>query len=214
MNRRTFIVAFTLAAVFLGGAAILFYTKGMEYVYVPSADKIVNPESIHNQGVRITAQEVVTPGMIKFGNEMFFSDIMGLYNGPLTIPNIGKVIAKFSGKGTTNLQVEAAQSFTVGNVVIQKGELIDTGLDVPKGAYAPLGIRFTVSEGKVKAGISCLVCHAGKYFTNNQVIPSAVIKTEPSRAHGGSVGGYKASSLFGLYWSAPHLHDGGVSWKG
>lgn len=30
-------------------------------------------------------------------------------------------------------------------------------------------------------------------------------------AHHGSTGGYKTPSLVGLYWSAPYLHDGGVS---
>jgi hypothetical protein len=30
-------------------------------------------------------------------------------------------------------------------------------------------------------------------------------------AHHGSGGGYKVPSLVGLYWSAPYLHDGGVS---
>ena len=30
-------------------------------------------------------------------------------------------------------------------------------------------------------------------------------------AHGDSPGGYKTPSLYGLYWSAPYLHDGGVA---
>ncbi len=105
----------------------------------------------------------------------------------------------------------------------------------------------------------CANCHSGPFLTNNKVIPSAEVGTNPVRAmalekteknfaalviytfdtpvpvsrnaqllsvptkdldqqqidlgwaHHGSRGGYKVPSLVGLYWSAPYLHDGGVS---
>ncbi|PMC39164.1 hypothetical protein CJ195_04300 [Bacillus sp. UMB0899] len=38
--------------------------------------------------------------------------------------------------------------------------MIDTGLDVPKGALVPLGVKIRYEDGHVKAGISCVVCHA------------------------------------------------------
>lgn len=71
-----------------------------------------------------------------------------------------KAIIKLKGEGTSNLMVEAAETVKVGNQTIKKGELIETGLDVPKGAYAPLGIKFKYDDGRPKAGVSCAVCHA------------------------------------------------------
>src|SRR5690606_35400078 len=42
----------------------------------------------------------------------------------------------------------------------RKGELIDTGLDVAKGAFVPLGFNLSMERGKVKIGIGCITCHA------------------------------------------------------
>jgi hypothetical protein len=95
-----------------------------------------------------------------FGNEVFLTDIMGVTNGPLTIQKIMKAIMELKGEGTTNLQVELAKSATIGGQSFKKGEKIDTGIDVPKGSYAPLGMPVTYSERKVRVGISCAACHA------------------------------------------------------
>lgn len=95
-----------------------------------------------------------------FGNEVFLTDIMGIVDGPLTITNIAKAIVQLKGQGTTNLQVELAKDVTLGDRTYRKGEKIDTGIDVPKGAYAPLGMPVKYSEGRLKVGISCMACHA------------------------------------------------------
>lgn len=95
-----------------------------------------------------------------FGNEVFLTDIMGIVDGPFTIPNLMKAIVGLRGKGTTNLRVELAKEVTIGGKTYKKGEKIDTGIDVPKGAYAPLGMPVKFSEGRLKVGISCAACHA------------------------------------------------------
>jgi hypothetical protein len=81
-----------------------------------------------------------------FGNEVFLTDIMGIVNGPLTITNIAKAIAQLKGQGTTNLQVELAKDVTLGDKTYKKGEKVDTGIDVAKGAYAPLGMPIKYSQ--------------------------------------------------------------------
>lgn len=95
-----------------------------------------------------------------FGNEVFLTDIMGIVNGPLTITNIAKAVVGLKGQGTTNLQVELAKDVTIGGKTYQKGEKVDTGIDVAKGAYAPLGMPVKYSRDGLKVGISCMACHA------------------------------------------------------
>lgn len=95
-----------------------------------------------------------------FGNEVFLTDVLGIVNGPITVANMAKAIVALKGKGTTNLQVELAETIKIGDKTFKKGDKIDTGIDVPKGTYAPLGMPVNYSEGKIKVGISCAACHA------------------------------------------------------
>ncbi|WP_078430338.1 electron transport protein [Alkalihalobacterium alkalinitrilicum] len=95
-----------------------------------------------------------------FGNEVFLTDILGMLDGPLTVSNIMKAIFELRGGHTNNLQVELAYDITLGDRTYNKGEKIDTGFDVPKGAIAPLGMPITFSDGRLKAGVSCAACHA------------------------------------------------------
>jgi hypothetical protein len=95
-----------------------------------------------------------------FGNEVFLTDILGVVDGPFNIRNILKAVAELRGRGTHNLRVELAEDITIGGKTYKKGQKIDTGLDVPKGAYAPLGLPVKYAGGKLKVGISCAACHA------------------------------------------------------
>jgi len=95
-----------------------------------------------------------------FGNEVFLTDIMGIVDGAITVPAMMKAIIKLRGKGTDNLKVELAKTVTVGGKTFKKGTLVDTGIDVPKGSYLPLGMPVKLSEGKLKVGITCAACHA------------------------------------------------------
>jgi len=108
-----------------------------------------------------------------FGNEVFLTDIMGIVNGPLTVPNIMKAIVQLKGQGTSNLQVELADDVTVGDKTFKKGQKIDTGIDVAKGSYAPLGMPVKYSGGKIKVGISCAACHATVDYHSKQVVEGA-----------------------------------------
>jgi len=169
--RKTSIIL-SILFVCLVGAIAYFTIVGIEYAYVPPDSNVNTKESHSLNGVRQLAnvQKETDTELIKagknlfyeetFGNEVFFSDIMGMFDGAFTIPNIARAIIKLNGKGTDNLQVPAAKTVKVGDMTIKKGELIDTGLDVPKGALVPLGVKLKYEEGKVKAGISCAVCHA------------------------------------------------------
>jgi hypothetical protein len=108
-----------------------------------------------------------------FGNEVFMTDILGVVDGPFTIPKMAKAVLGLRGKGTTNLRVELAKDITIGARKYRKGEKIDTGIDVPKGAYAPLGMPVKYDQGRLKVGISCMACHATVDGNTKQVIEGA-----------------------------------------
>ncbi|WP_299093072.1 hypothetical protein [uncultured Metabacillus sp.] len=95
-----------------------------------------------------------------FGNEVFFTDIMGIFEGPVTLKGITQAILALNGKGTSNLQVKAEENFQAGETKINKGDLINTGIDVAKDTYIPIGVKVVFDEGRLKAGISCALCHA------------------------------------------------------
>ncbi|MDQ1911754.1 electron transport protein [Paenibacillus sp. GD4] len=168
MRKPVFILLCIFGAVFLINGLIHYFT--FEYSYFPSQTEAAEPIRV------LTAQETseeefpVTDELIAFGrkafytetfgNEVFFTDILGTYDGALTLPNVFKACLKLRGQGTNNLQVEAAKTVVLGDRTIHKGELIDTGLDVAKGAYTPLGITLKVKEGRLQAGLGCVTCHA------------------------------------------------------
>ena len=136
-------------------------TEAADLQKTPEGRKFLSPD---NGAVEVTS-ELLALGREAFyretfGNEVFMTDILGIVNGPLTISNIAKAIWELRGEGTSNLRVELAQTVTVGGKTFPKGEKIDTGIDVPKGAVVPLGMPATYSEGRVKVGISCAACHA------------------------------------------------------
>lgn len=109
-----------------------------------------------------------------FGNEVFLSDILGAFNGPLTIENFQKAIKELNGKGTTNLQVELAETVTIGGKTYKKGTKVDTGFDVAKGSDEVLGLPIIRSEGRMKVGLSCAACHATVDPVNKKVMEGAV----------------------------------------
>ena len=108
-----------------------------------------------------------------FDNEIFMTDILGFLDGPLTLGNFAKALIELKGKGTTNLQVELAEDVTIGEYSWKKGEKVNTGLDVPKGSLLPLGIPLTISDGRVRIGVSCAACHASVDKESGKVIEGA-----------------------------------------
>lgn len=95
-----------------------------------------------------------------FGNEVFFTDIMGILDGPLTIMNFMRALLETRGRGTENLAVRVSQDVTIGGHTFRKGEKVKTGLDVPKGAWVPLGLPVSYDKGRIRVGITCAACHA------------------------------------------------------
>ncbi len=164
----------------LGMIGVNLYRSGFEYIYSPSNDRVINPGGSPQAATIKSDESKVTLEMLAlgeqtymektFGNEVFLSDILGEFDGPFTIPHVMKAITKLGGRGTTNLQVEAAKSAKIGDVIIKKGELIDTGLDVPKGVYAPLGVKVKREEGRWKAGVTCMACHATVDPASGQIL--------------------------------------------
>ncbi|WP_096200636.1 electron transport protein [Bacillus sp. FJAT-45350] len=108
-----------------------------------------------------------------FENEEFLTDILGILDGPITITNVAKAILELRGGHTDNLRVELAEDITIGDRTYKKGEKVDTGLDVPKGALTPLGMPVKFSEGRLKAGVTCAACHATVDRDTGRVIEGA-----------------------------------------
>jgi len=88
-----------------------------------------------------------------FGNEVFFTEVTGILDGPLNIGNLTKAIAALGGKHT-NLQVPVDRDVTIADRTF-KGTLLNTGLDVSAGSLVPLGIQTHISNGKVRARRAC-----------------------------------------------------------
>ncbi|WP_078555203.1 electron transport protein [Bacillus alkalicellulosilyticus] len=143
--------------------------------FVPLGDtEILSPKS---GAVKVT-EEFVDLGRElfykeTFGNQVFFTDIFGLIDGPLTIANIGKAIIGLKGGYTDNLQVELAYDVTIGDKTYKKGEKIDTGLDVAKGALTPIGMPLSYADGRLRAGVSCAACHATVDMNTGKVVEGA-----------------------------------------
>ncbi|MBE0596789.1 MAG: cytochrome C oxidase Cbb3 [Desulfuromonadales bacterium] len=105
-----------------------------------------------------------------FGNEIFASDIVGILEGPLSAWEFAKAILRLRGGATTNLRVALAETVSVGGRTFGKGTLIDTGLDVPAGALAPLGMKMKLEGGRLRAGVTCAACHAAVDPESGKVI--------------------------------------------
>lgn len=103
----------------------------------------------------------------------FITDVLGILDGPLSVLNVGKAVLAARKEGTDNLKVELAEDAVIGGRSFKKGDIVETGLDVPKGAFAPLGMPITFSDGRIKAGISCAACHATVDRDTGKIIEGA-----------------------------------------
>jgi hypothetical protein len=108
-----------------------------------------------------------------FGNEVFLTDVMGMLDGGLTPTEVALAVAKLGGQGTTNLQVAMARDMRVGDRVYRKGELVPTGLDVPKGGAFIIGIKTFYDRGHLRMGITCALCHAAVDPGTGKVVEGA-----------------------------------------
>lgn len=108
-----------------------------------------------------------------FGNEYFFTDVLGAIDGPLNLVTIAKAITALKGKATTNLQVPIDQDLTIGGRTFKAGTLVSTGLDVPAGSLIPLGMQTFKRGAEVQVGLTCALCHVTLDKETGQIIEGA-----------------------------------------
>ncbi|HEY9696348.1 MAG TPA: hypothetical protein V6D10_03745 [Trichocoleus sp.] len=139
-------------------------------VSVTEADRLLQTETGQQQLSRENGAVEVTEDLINlgrkafytetFGNEYFFTDVLGAIDGAINLKNLTRAIIALGGKPTTNLRVRLDEDVTIGGRNFQKGQLLDTGLDIPKGALIPLGVQLHKRSGKIQMGMTCAACHA------------------------------------------------------
>ncbi|MEX2397645.1 MAG: hypothetical protein WD491_11490, partial [Balneolales bacterium] len=108
-----------------------------------------------------------------FNNEFFFTDIIGAMNGPMSFWGVTRALISLRGRGTNNLQVRAARDAIVGGREINEGDIINTGIDVGRGAYMPLGMKLRFQRGRPMMGITCAACHSAYDPVSEQIIEGA-----------------------------------------
>jgi hypothetical protein len=108
-----------------------------------------------------------------FGNEVFLTDVLGILRGPLRPWGFLRALVALRGRGTTNLQVPLSEDATVAGRTFHRGELVSTGLDVPRGGWLPLGMKIRLSGAHVLAGLTCAACHSTVDPATGQVIHGA-----------------------------------------
>ena len=148
--------------------------KAQELLQNPVGREQLTPE---NGAVQIT-QKLIDRGWRAFygetfRDEIFQSEVVGALDGPLNAVNLTRAILKLGGKPTTNLQVQLDEDVTLGGRTFVAGTLLDTGLDVPAFSLTPLGMKITARPSKVRAGITCALCHAAVDRQSGRVIEGA-----------------------------------------
>ena len=108
-----------------------------------------------------------------YGNEVYLTDVLGMLDGPLTPTGFATAIAALGGNATTNLRVPLSKDAVVGGRPFRAGELVDTGLDVPRGALAIVGMRIEKTAAGVRSGITCAACHSAVDPQTGQVVHGA-----------------------------------------
>lgn len=108
-----------------------------------------------------------------FGNEYFFTDVMGVLDGPINLISVGKAIAALGGKHTTNLQIPIDQDITIGGRTFKAGTVVNTGLDVAAGSLIPLGMQTVVKGGRLRVGLTCALCHAAIDTKTGRILEGA-----------------------------------------
>lgn len=108
-----------------------------------------------------------------FGNEVLFTDIVGVLDGALGIPKIAKAVLALKGKPTSNLKIPLDRDVTVGNRTYKAGTVLNTGLDVSSGSLLPLGLVTKLKHGKLRVGVSCALCHAAVNEETGKIMEGA-----------------------------------------
>ncbi|MGT2480892.1 hypothetical protein ACU4GR_23445 [Methylobacterium oryzae CBMB20] len=147
------------------------------------ADRLTSTEAGRKALAPTSGAVAIDPAMVErgrqafyqetFGNEVFLTDVMGMLDGGLTPTAVALAVAKLGGQGTNNLQVAMAKDVRVGDRVYRTGELVPTGLDVPKGGAFIIGIKTFSDRGHLRMGITCALCHAAVDPGTGKVVEGA-----------------------------------------
>jgi cytochrome c5 len=108
-----------------------------------------------------------------FGNDVLFTDVVGILDGPLGVGQLAKSILALKGQPTSNLQVTLDEDVKLGDRTFPAGTVINTGLDVAKGSLVPLGLVNHLDHGKLRVGITCALCHATVNEQTGRIIEGA-----------------------------------------
>ncbi len=145
-NRQKIILFFLI----LGLVIYFFFFLEINYAYLPPARKLIpfvpHPSSENPAVIELGRKTFYTE---TFGNEVFFSDILGILEGPLNPGALAQAILGLKGQGTTDLKIESST-----------GKKISTGLDVVQGTRIPLGVKVNFKQGRLRIGMTCAACHS------------------------------------------------------
>lgn len=136
-----------------------------------------------------------------FGNDLVVTDLLGLMSGPLRPWQVLRAALAASAEGTTNLRVALADDLELGDLRLARGDLIDTGLDVARGAWLPLGVVVRLHGLRLRVGVACALCHSAVDPDSGRVI------------HGAANGDLRAGLLLALatnsaaYFTRTNVHD-------
>ena len=108
-----------------------------------------------------------------FGNEVLFTDVVGILDGPLGLPELTKAILALKGQPTNNLQVKLDETLEFRDRTFPAGTVINTGLDVPEGSVFPLGVVTHIEHARPRVGITCALCHATVNQETGKIIEGA-----------------------------------------
>lgn len=130
---------------------------------LPASGAVAIDEALVRQGREAFYRET-------WGNEIFLSDVVGLFDGAVSSLELALSLAELRGGGTTDLRVRLSRDVKVGLRQYRAGEIVSTGLDVPRGEYVPLGLRMFYDRGRVRVGVTCALCHASVDPASGRVV--------------------------------------------
>lgn len=108
-----------------------------------------------------------------FQNEIFLTGVAGVAKGDIGLMPFVKAILALRGRGTGNLEIRIPRRTTIGGRVFEAGEVVRTGLDVPRGSWSVLGVKIKFSRWGIRLGVTCALCHAAVDPKTGNVVEGA-----------------------------------------
>jgi cytochrome c5 len=128
---------------------------------IPAGQQMLSPA---NGAVKIT-DDLVDLGRRtfyteSFNSEGFITDVLGWLDGGIRLGDYVRALIALRGRGTDNLQVRLSRDITVGGKTFERGTVLNTGMDVARGSFVPLGAKVNYDQGRIRLGVTCAACHA------------------------------------------------------